>query len=346
MIVVEQIDSQHLAGNAIGDPSRRDLVVYLPPGYHTSTRRYPTAYLLHGFSSRAIHWTSDMLGGGVLYRAIDPVLDEVVSARRAAEMIVVMPDGWSKWGCSQWVDSPVNGNFEQYVAREVVAHVDQHYRTIPAAASRGVFGISSGGLGAWHLGSRNPDVFAAMALLSADSYFDLTHRAWLYRYYNNVFPGEPRGPVSGDEYSWLAYGLGSCYTPNVDNPPYYVDLPIEFPSGALIEPLWERWLSYDPVVSWRARRQPAPHARHPARRRVPRPVRPADRPPHPAPRPDGRRRRARFRGARGHPHQPALRTHPGLARVVLAGSRYRSVGRTSIRGHFIVSLSITGRVGA
>ncbi len=253
MIVVEQIDSQHLAGNAIGDPSRRDLVVYLPPEYHTSTRRYPTAYLLHGFSSRAIHWTSDMLGGGVLYRAIDPVLDEVIGARQAAEMIVVMPDGWSKWGCSQWVDSPVNGNFEQYVAREVVAHVDQHYRTIPAAASRGVFGISSGGLGAWHLGSRNPDVFAAMALLSADSYFDLTHRAWLYRYYNNVFPGEPRGPVSGDEYSWLAYGLGSCYTPNPDNPPYYVDLPIEFPSGALIEPLWQRWLSYDPVVSWRAR---------------------------------------------------------------------------------------------
>ncbi len=253
MIVVEQIDSQQLAGNAIGDPSRRDLVVYLPPGYHTSTRHYPTAYLLHGFSSRAMHWTSDMLGGGVLYRAIDPVLDEVIGARRAAEMIVVMPDGWSKWGCSQWVDSPVNGNFEQYVAREVVAHVDGHYRTIPAAASRGVFGISSGGLGAWHLGSRNPNVFAAMALLSADSYFDLTHRAWLYRYYNNVFPGEPRGPVSGDEYSWLAYGLGSCYTPNVNNPPYYVDLPIEFPSGALIEPLWERWLSYDPVVSWRAR---------------------------------------------------------------------------------------------
>ena len=92
-----------------------------------------------------------------------------------------------------------------------------------------------------------------MALLSADSYFDLTHRQWLYAYYHNVFPQEPHGPVNGDEYSWLAYGLGSCYTPNPDRPPYYVDLPIEFPSGKIIPELWERWLSYDPVVSWQSR---------------------------------------------------------------------------------------------
>jgi S-formylglutathione hydrolase len=115
----------------------------------------------------------------VLYRAIDDVLDAVITQHRAAEMIVVMPDGWSRYGCSQWVDSPVNGNFEQYVTQEVVAYVDSHYRTIASPESRGIVGISSGGLGAWHLGSRHPDVFGGMVLLSADSYFDLTHKPWL-----------------------------------------------------------------------------------------------------------------------------------------------------------------------
>lgn len=253
MIVVEQIDSQHLAGNVIGDPSRRDLVIYLPPGYHRSARRYPTAYLLHGFGSRALSWTVTSLSGGVLYQNIDELLDEVITQQRAAEMIVVMPDGWSKYGCSQWVDSPVNGNFEQYVTREIVANVDSHYRTIPSRDSRGVVGISSGGLGAWHLGSRNPEVFSGMVLLSADSYFELTHKQWLYAYYHRVFPHEPHGPVNGEEYSWLAYGLGSCYTPNVSKPPYYVDLPIDFPSGKIIPDLWDKWLSYDPVVSWQWR---------------------------------------------------------------------------------------------
>ena len=51
-------------------------------------------------------------------------------------MIVVMPDGWSRYGCSQWVDAPTNGNFEQYVVHEIVPYIDAHYRTIPDAASR------------------------------------------------------------------------------------------------------------------------------------------------------------------------------------------------------------------
>ena len=254
MIEVAQVESRHLAGNLLGDPSRRDLVVYLPPGYQTSQRRYPVTYLLHGFGRRSTSWIAGpLVERGAFRPSIDDVLDGAIRERGAQEMIVVMPDGWSKWGCSQWVDSPVNGNFEQYVRREVVNWVDGHYRTVASRDSRGIFGISSGGLGAWHLGSRNPDVFGAMLLLSADSYFDVTHKPWLYRFYNAVYPNEPRGPVNGNLDSWFVYGLASCYTPNITNPPFYSDLPVEFPSGILVQPLWEKWLSYDPVVSWQPR---------------------------------------------------------------------------------------------
>ena len=254
MIDVVQIDSQHLSCNVIGDPARRDLVVYLPPGYSQSGRRFPVAYLLHGFGRRATGWTEGpWVQGGTLRPPIEDVLTEAIRIHGAEEMIVVMPDGWSRLGCSQWVDSPVNGNFEQYVSREIVGYVDRTYRTIPKRDSRGVFGISSGGLGAWHLGSRNPDVFGAMVLLSADSYFEYTHKPWFYRFYTARFPEPPNGPVNGDLNSWFCYGIASCYSPNVTKPPFYADLPIEFPSGRVIQELWDKWLSYDPVVSWHPR---------------------------------------------------------------------------------------------
>lgn len=255
MIVVAQMESRHLAGNAFGDPSRRDLVVWLPPGYAAAPdRRYATAYLLHGFGGCARAWVvGPTLEGGFVRPPIQDILDEATLRQGAAEMIVVMPDGWSRWGCGQWVDSPLNGAFEQYVVDEVVPFVDARWRTRRAPASRGVFGSSSGGFGAWHLASRHPEVFGAMALLSADSFFEVTHRPWFHRYYNRIFPHEPSGPVDGDIWSWLCYGCAACYSPNLENRPYRVDLPVVFPTGEIAPEVWARWLAFDPVTSWAGR---------------------------------------------------------------------------------------------
>jgi pimeloyl-ACP methyl ester carboxylesterase len=255
MLVVERLRSRHLEGNLFGDPAERELVVYLPPSYERDReRRYPVAYLLHGFGARALSWVvGPTLDGGFLRPAIGELLDRVFLSEGAPELIVAMPDGWSRWGSSQWVDSPLNGRFERYVVEAVVAYVDARFRTLARPESRGVFGSSSGGFGAWHLASRHPEVFGAMALLSADSYFQLTHLPWFYRYYDNIFPHEPDGPVEGDLYSWLCYGAAACYSPNPDRPPHLVDLPVAFPTGELVPEVWERWLAFDPVVSWRHR---------------------------------------------------------------------------------------------
>ena len=51
-------------------------------------------------------------------------------------MIVVMPDGWSRWGCGQWVDSPVTGNYETYLLKDVIPTVDATYRTISTAPGK------------------------------------------------------------------------------------------------------------------------------------------------------------------------------------------------------------------
>lgn len=254
MILIEQFESQQIAGNVWGDASRRDLVVYLPPSYERDTqRRYPVAYLLHGYGNRALFWTIPHLNFAVDRRPMGGVLDELFAGAGVPEMIVVMPDGWSKLGCSQWVDSTVNGNFEQYVAREIVAHIDQTYRTLASRDSRGVIGFSSGGIGAWNIVSRNPDVFAALAALSADSYFEYTHKSQIYRFFNAVLPNRPSGPVNGDQLSWYVYGLAACYAPNPAKPPFFGDVPIDDESGEIDEAAWKKWLSFDPVVNWHPR---------------------------------------------------------------------------------------------
>jgi len=249
MIIRERIQSAQLVGNLLGDPSERDLFVYLPPGYEGSDARYPTAYLLHAYGQTASQLVSPETDSPRWSPPLEDVLDPVFGRMGVPAMIVVVPDGWSRWGCGQWVDSPVTGKFEQYVLHDVIPYVDATYRTIPAARSRGVFGFSSGGFGAWNLASRHPEVFGAMAVLSADCYLDMTHKFILYKYLDSIWPAAPSGPVEGNTWSDIVYDYSATYSPNPDNPPYHVDLPVSFPNGELVQEVWDRWLSFDPVVN-------------------------------------------------------------------------------------------------
>src|SRR6266581_6328760 len=224
MIIHTRIESPHLAGNLLGDPSERDLFVYVPPGYEESDRRYPTAYLFHAYGVTAAQEVTPATDGERWSPPLEDVLDQVFGRMGVPPMIVAIPDAWSRWGCGQWVDSPVTGNFEQYVLHDVIPYVDGAYRTLPTARSRGALGFSSGAFGSWNLASRNPDVFGAMAVLSADSWLDMTHKVMLYKYLDSIWPEAPSGPVEGNEWSEIVYDYSATYSPNPDNPPFYVDL--------------------------------------------------------------------------------------------------------------------------
>ena len=245
--------SSYLAANMLGDPGERDVFVYLPVGYEDSGRRYATAYLLHAFGQNAETLVNPATDRQRWHPPIEDVLDPVFGRMRVPPMIVVIPDGCSRWGCGQWVDSPVSGHFGSYVAKDVVSFVDSTYRTVAKPASRGVLGFSSGGLGAWNIVSQNPDVFAAMAVLSADTFLDMTHKVFPYKYFDNIWPEAPSGPVEEDDWSMMTYAYSAAYSPNPGRPPFFVDLPVAWPSGEVIQEVWNRWLSYDPVENYRDR---------------------------------------------------------------------------------------------
>lgn len=161
-----------VASAALG--ARKQLVVYLPPSYEVDrTRRYPVAYYLHGAWGGEWDW--------VRAGRIDAAMDSLVAAG-APEMILVMPDGDDGWYTTGSVigrydacqRAPRDGEaaasycvpwsrYDDYVARDVVGHVDASYRTLATAEHRGIGGLSMGGYGAVTLALSYPDVFSAAA---------------------------------------------------------------------------------------------------------------------------------------------------------------------------------------
>src|SRR5579885_693398 len=125
-----KIHGAALEGNLEGDAVDRDVIVFLPPSYAgEKSRRYPVVYALHGYSIGAEAWTHEIHV---------PQTIEGAFAQGVREMIVVLPDAKTVHNGSMYSSSVTTGNFEQFIARDLVTYVDAHYRTIPNRTSRGL----------------------------------------------------------------------------------------------------------------------------------------------------------------------------------------------------------------
>jgi enterochelin esterase-like enzyme len=149
------IDSEVLRSNRLGDPAERPLWVYVPPGYDDAPdRSYPAIYVIQGFTGQL-----DMWRNRPPMRALFPeAVDELFSDGATPQCIVVFVDCWTSLGGSQFVDSPATGRYHTYLCDEVVPWVDERYRTLAAAAHRGIAGKSSGGYGAMITPMLRPDL--------------------------------------------------------------------------------------------------------------------------------------------------------------------------------------------
>ena len=156
-----QVRASGLEGNLLGDPSEQPVRVYLPPTYRTNAaRRYPVLYLLQGYMGKPSEWTDGYQG-----MKLDQTMDSLIGAG-AREMIVVVPNGRNGYFGSFYLNSPVTGNWEDYLTRDLVSFIDGRYRTLAQAESRGIAGHSMGGYGALSLAMRHPDVYGATYGLS------------------------------------------------------------------------------------------------------------------------------------------------------------------------------------
>lgn len=152
------IHSPSLEGNWEGTGAERTAFVFTPPGYDEHPdRRYPVVYFLHGYGA-----TKQMYQDLVHF---EEALD--IAAAEGEEFILVMPDGQSRMLGSFYSNSPTTGDFESYIARDLVAQVDAQYRTLARREARGLAGHSMGGYGTMRLGLKFPDVFSSIYAMSA-----------------------------------------------------------------------------------------------------------------------------------------------------------------------------------
>lgn len=253
-VVIETLSSRALEGNALGDPAIRRVAVWLPPSYTTDReRRFPVIYWLAGYAG-----TGEMLFQGNPWQpGLGERLDRLVGEGRMGEAIVVAPDGFSRWGGGQYLDSPVSGGYETHVVRELVPEMDRRLRTRPGREGRAIAGKSSGGFGALVLAMRHPDAFSAVAAHAPDAYFELS-----------VLPDVPRaartlrrhGGVAGflahfetapvkrpDDFTTIMMlALAASYSPEAGRPGG-VALPFDIETGEIDPAVWRRWKAWDPV---------------------------------------------------------------------------------------------------
>jgi putative esterase len=249
----DTIDSTLLRGNPLGDPHERPLWVYTPPGYSDSDSRWPTVYVIQGYTGHLSMWNNRMP-----YRQPFPeTADAVFASGEAPGCIVVYVDAWTAYGGSQFVDSPGTGPYHSYLCDEVVPWVDARYRTLARPESRAITGKSSGGFGAMITPMLRPDLFGALATHAGDA---------LYEYcYLNGFAKATRllREYDGDIQRWWAdfrsrtsftkeadnellilLGCTACFSADDDGTP---QLPFDPVTGVLIPERWQRWLDWDPV---------------------------------------------------------------------------------------------------
>ncbi|HUP48564.1 MAG TPA: alpha/beta fold hydrolase [Thermoanaerobaculia bacterium] len=155
---VLDIESKALLGNRTGDPAGQKVAVYLPPGYEENGARYPVLYLLHGIGDSFDVWLEAW--------NVPAMLDRLIAGGKIEPLIVVMPNGRNRFGGGFYVNSPVTGRWQDYVAEEIVALVDRSFRTRAAPESRAVAGHSMGGYGAIRLGMERADVFGTVFAMS------------------------------------------------------------------------------------------------------------------------------------------------------------------------------------
>jgi len=233
-----KIHGAALAGNLEGDATDRDAFVFLPPGYaRDKHRRYPVVYALHGFFIGAEQWSHEIHV---------PQTIEGAFAQGVPEMIVVLPDSKTLHNGSMYSSSVTTGDFENFIARDVVAYVDAHYRTLPDRRSRGLVGHSMGGYGATRIGMKHSDVFGSLYIMSPCC---LAPRPP---------PNDPElqkkieAAKSGADLDklpfWVRAQLASAaaWSPNPANPPWFSDLPTR--DGQPRPEVLEKWNANAPLA--------------------------------------------------------------------------------------------------
>jgi enterochelin esterase-like enzyme len=233
-----KVHGKSLEGNLEGEDVDRTVIVFLPPSYaKEKSRRYPVVYALHGYSIGAEQWTKEIHV---------PQTIEGAFAQGSQEMIVVLPDSKTVYNGSMYSSSVTSGDFENFIARDVVAYMDAHYRTIPKRTSRGLVGHSMGGYGASRIGMKNSEVFGSLYIMSPCCLAARPARGGNAA--TEAALAAAKTPAEAAKVPGISTDLAvaAAWSPNPKKPPLYFDMPMK--DGQVQQDVLAKWAANAPLA--------------------------------------------------------------------------------------------------
>jgi S-formylglutathione hydrolase FrmB len=215
-LLSREIHSQKLAQSKVGTNPIRKMAVYLPAGYDSSSKRYPVIYYLPNPLAE--------FRGDFYEQTARKMLDRAIAAKEVDPFIFVAIDMATPYGCSWYVNSPVTGNWEDFMVQELVPYIDANFRTLPSRDSRGIAGDFMGGYGAIRFGMTHPDVFGSVYALHP-----VGTGSGIYTMYSRPDWDKLARMKSTDElpkeiWANIFLSIFQASVPNVNKAPLFIDL--------------------------------------------------------------------------------------------------------------------------
>ncbi len=252
-VAILPFESLCLRDNPAGDPCRREIAVLIPRIRGAGAARFPVVYILAGYTSSGL----TILNRRGWLPSFPEQVDRLRAQGSIGDIIVVLPDGFTTYGGSQYLNSTATGRYRDMIAEDLIPWIDGRFPTLAGARHRAVAGKSSGGFGALRFVMDSAGLFAAAACHSGDLYFEYSYRHDFPRLLQQIdrhgslekfvewFLAAPKKTSDGI-LAMNIVAMAAAYSPNPSKP-WRVDLPFDPHTGEIDAAVWARWLEHDPV---------------------------------------------------------------------------------------------------
>ncbi len=245
------VDGLPYLSNKLGDPTSREVWIYVPAQYDAANPP-PLLLDLAAYTSSGpahIAWQGFREN---LPERLDRLMHEGMPPA-----VVAIPDAFTALGGNQYVNSPILGNWQDFLKDALVPAVES---AIPCGGQgrRGIFGHSSGGYGALYNAMLDPVTWSAVGCLAGDMAFELVYLADIPKVVKHLgrFEGsieafmayfkDANKPKGLDIHTLMIIAMAASYDPQ-ESAPYGAVLPVDLHTLEVDQARWQRWLSFDPL---------------------------------------------------------------------------------------------------
>src|SRR5690606_29115947 len=176
-----------------------------------------------------------------------PQTAEGAFAKGTPEMIIVLPDSKNEHNGAFYSNSVTTGNFENFIADELIEYIDGKYRTLARPESRGLVGHSMGGYGASRIGIRRAERYGALYLMAPCCQSPQSRNLTAEQVAQIEALPSVQAAASLPFGQRGALALASAWSPNPNKPPLFIDLPVDA-AGKERPEILAKWTANAPLA--------------------------------------------------------------------------------------------------